>query len=117
MKFTDNKRGGLTGMGAILAVTALPQRTSPVLRGKWVLEQLLSAPPPPPPPNVGELPEDDRSIKGELTFRQRLEQHRAKPVCAGCHARMDPLALALRTSTPSASGGTMRTASLLMPAA
>lgn len=95
VKFADNKRGGLTGMGAILAVTALPQRTSPVLRGKWVLEQLLSAPPPPPPPNVGELPEDDRSIKGDLTFRQRLEQHRAKPVCAGCHARMDPLGFGL----------------------
>lgn len=95
VKLADNRRGGLTGMGAILAVTSLPQRTSPVLRGKWVLEQLLSAPPPPPPPNVGQLPDDDRAIKGDLTFRQRLEQHRAKPACAGCHARMDPLGFGL----------------------
>jgi mono/diheme cytochrome c family protein len=95
VSFTDDRRGGLTGMGAILAVTSLPQRTSPVLRGKWVLEQLLSAPPPPPPPNVGELPEDDRALKGDLTFRQRLEQHRSKPACAGCHVRMDPLGFGL----------------------
>ena len=95
VKFTDTRRGGLTGMAAILAVTSLPQRTSPVLRGKWVLEQLLSAQPPPPPPNVGELPEDDRAIKGDRTFRQRLEQHRNKPACAGCHARMDPLGFGL----------------------
>lgn len=95
VKFTDNKRGGILGMSAILATTSYPRRTSPVLRGKWVLENLLSAPPPPPPANVGSLPEDDRSIKGGLTFRQSLEQHRNKPVCAGCHARMDPLGFGL----------------------
>lgn len=95
VKLTDNKRGGILGMSAILATTSYPRRTSPVLRGKWVLENLLSAPPPPPPANVGSLPEDDRAIKGGLTFRQSLEQHRSKPVCAGCHARMDPLGFGL----------------------
>ena len=95
VKFTDDRRGGLTGMGAILAATAYPQRTSPVLRGKWVLEQLLGAPPPPPPPNVGQLPEDDRDLKGEVTMRKRLEVHRDKPQCIGCHVRMDPLGFGL----------------------
>lgn len=95
VKFTDNKRGGLTGMGAILASTAYPQRTSPVLRGKWMLEQLLGAPPPPPPPNVGQLPEDDRDLRGEVTLRKRLEAHRDKAACIGCHARMDPLGFGL----------------------
>ncbi len=95
VKFTDNRRGGLTGMGAILSATAYPQRTSPVLRGKWVLEQLLGSPPPPPPPNVGQLPEDDRDLKGEVTLRKRLEAHRDKAACIGCHARMDPLGFGL----------------------
>jgi hypothetical protein len=95
VKFTDNKRGGLVGMGAILSATAYPQRTSPVLRGKWVLEQLLGSPPPPPPPNVGQLPEDDRDLKGEVTLRKRLEAHRDKAACIGCHVRMDPLGFGL----------------------
>ena len=95
VKFTDTKRGGLVGMGAILSATAYPQRTSPVLRGKWVLEQLLGSPPPPPPPNVGQLPEDDRDLKGEVTLRKRLEAHRDKAACIGCHARMDPLGFGL----------------------
>jgi len=99
VKLTDNKRGGLMGMGAILAATSYPQRTSPVLRGKWVLEQLLGAPPPPPPPNVGQLPEDDRDLK-DKTLRQKLEAHRAKPVCAGCHVRMDPLGFGLENFNP-----------------
>ena len=99
VKFTDKRRGGLVGMGAILATTSYPQRTSPVLRGKWVLEQLLGTPPPPPPPNVGGLPEDDRTLK-EGTLRQRLEAHRAKPVCAGCHVRMDPLGFGLENFNP-----------------
>lgn len=87
--FTDRKRGGLLGMAAILTTTSYPQRTSPVLRGKWVLEQILGTPPPPPPPNVPKLPEDDRKL-AEVTLRQRLEKHRSQPVCAGCHARLDP---------------------------
>lgn len=89
VNFANNQRGGVLGMGAILTVTAYPQRTSPVLRGKWVLEQLLGTPAPPPPPSVPQLPEDDRNLKG-LTFRQTLEKHRSKTECMGCHVRMDP---------------------------
>lgn len=89
VSFTDHKRGGLLGMAAILTTTSYPQRTSPVLRGKWVLEEILGTPPPPPPPNVPKLPEDDRKLN-EVTLRQRLEKHRSQPVCAGCHARLDP---------------------------
>jgi hypothetical protein len=99
VKFTDNKRGGLTTMGGFLALTSYPQRTSPVLRGKWVLEQLMGTPPPPPPPNVGGLPEDDRNLK-EGTLRQRLEAHRDKPACIGCHVRLDPPGFALENFSP-----------------
>lgn len=99
VKFTNPRRGGLTSMAAILASTAYPQRTSPVLRGKWILEQLLGTPPPPPPPNVGALPEDDRSLK-ETTLRKRLEAHRNKPACAGCHTRLDPPGFALENFDP-----------------
>ncbi len=99
VKFADKKRGGLTGMAAILATTSYPQRTSPVLRGKWILEQVLGTPAPPPPPNVGQLPEDDRTLKSE-TLRQRLEAHRNKPACAGCHARLDPPGFALENFDP-----------------
>ncbi len=99
VKFTNARRGGLTGMAAILASTAYPQRTSPVLRGKWVLEQLLGTPPPPPPANVGALPEDDRALK-ETTLRKRLEAHRNKPACAGCHTRLDPPGFALENFDP-----------------
>ncbi len=95
----DEKRGGLLGMGAVLASTAYPQRTSPVLRGKWVLEQLMGTPPPPPPPNVGQLPEDDRKLE-KLTFRQQLEKHRSKPRCMGCHNRLDPPGFALENFDP-----------------
>lgn len=99
VKFTNPRRGGLTSMAAILASTSYPQRTSPVLRGKWILEQLLGTPPPPPPPNVGQLPEDDRSLK-ETTLRKRLEAHRDKPACAGCHVRLDPPGFALENFDP-----------------
>ena len=90
----DRTRGGVLGMGAVLTLTSYPQRTSPVLRGKWVLEELLGQPPPPPPPDAGGLPAEDAPKNG-LTFRQRLEEHRKKPQCAGCHARMDPLGFGL----------------------
>jgi mono/diheme cytochrome c family protein len=85
-------RGGLLTQASILTLTSNPTRTSPVKRGKWVLDNLLGAPPPPPPPNVPELPEH-----GELhgTLRQRLEQHRADPLCSSCHARMDPIGFGL----------------------
>jgi hypothetical protein len=91
---TDSVRRGLLGHGSILAVTSYPDRTSPVKRGKWILENLLGTPPPPPLPNVGELRPTSQS--GDvLSMRQRMEQHRARPVCASCHAMMDPLGLAL----------------------
>jgi hypothetical protein len=87
-------RGGLLTQASVLTVTSNPTRTSPVKRGKWVLEQLLGAPPPPAPPNVPSL--DDKNRR-ELTgtFREKLEQHRKNPNCAGCHAKMDSFGLAL----------------------
>jgi hypothetical protein len=96
---SDRRRGGALGMGGILTLTSYPRRTSPVLRGKWVLDELLGEPPPPPPPNAGGLPADDRSRDG-LTFRQRLEKHREKPECASCHARMDPIGFGLENFDP-----------------
>jgi mono/diheme cytochrome c family protein len=84
-------RGGLLTQASVLTVTSNPTRTSPVKRGRWVLEQMLGTPPPPPPPNVPELV-DSKETTGSL--RQRMEQHRANPACAGCHARMDPLGFA-----------------------
>ncbi len=90
----DGRRGGLLGHGGLLTVTSYPNRTSPVLRGKWVLENLLGAPPPPPPPDVPSFPE--RGEGGEpATVRELLEMHRRNPACAGCHAPMDPLGFAL----------------------
>ena len=87
-------RGGLLGHGGLLMVTSYPNRTSPVVRGKWLLETILGAPPPAPPPNVPGLP--DRGEGGEpASVRERLERHRANPACAGCHAPMDPLGFAL----------------------
>src|SRR5262249_32771088 len=90
----DHNRGGLLGQGSILAVTSYPNRTSVVQRGKWVLENLLGAPPPPPPPGVPDLVSHAKDGK-PLTMRQAMEQHRADPVCASCHARMDPIGFAL----------------------
>ena len=86
-------RGGLLTQASILTVTSNPTRTSPVKRGRWVLEQILGAPPPPPPPNVPELAEGEQAqLTGSL--RQRMEQHRANPACANCHAKMDPIGFA-----------------------
>lgn len=90
---TDGRRGGLLTQASILTVTSNPTRTSPVKRGKWVLEQLLGTPPPPPPPDVPELAEGREALSG--TLRQRMEQHRANPSCASCHAKMDPLGFGL----------------------
>jgi mono/diheme cytochrome c family protein len=96
VKVTDPARQGLLGHGSILAVTAYPHRTSPVLRGKWVLENLLGTPPPPPPPNVPDL--RDTNTAGELlSMRERMAQHRASPVCATCHSMMDPPGFSLET--------------------
>ena len=90
----DSHRGGLLGHGSILTVTSYPDRTSPVVRGKWILENLLGTPPPPPIPGVPPL--KPPSFAGKvLTMRERIAAHRNSPVCASCHAMMDPLGLAL----------------------
>ncbi len=89
----DEARRGLFGHGSILTVTSYANRTSPTLRGKWVLENLLAAPPPAPPPNAPGLDEGG-PVEG-LSVRERMERHRANPVCASCHAQMDPFGLAL----------------------
>ncbi|MYN65825.1 MAG: DUF1592 domain-containing protein [Acidobacteria bacterium] len=89
----DGARGGLLGHGSILTVTSYANRTSPVNRGKWVLENILGTPPPPPPPDVPDL---ETAEGGQaLSMREAMEQHRANPVCASCHRLMDPLGLAL----------------------
>jgi len=87
-------RGGLLGQGSVLTITSYSTRTSPVLRGKWVLENLLSAAPPPPPPNVPSL-NTEKAPGKPLTLREAMIQHRASPACAGCHARMDPIGFAM----------------------
>jgi hypothetical protein len=86
------RRGVLT-QASVLALTSNPTRTSPVKRGKWVLENLLGTPPPPPPPDVPNLDDKTRKLSG--TLRQQMEQHRANPTCASCHARMDPIGFGL----------------------
>jgi|TARA_B100000530_G_scaffold336705_1_gene292302 hypothetical protein len=90
----ENRRGGLLSMAAVLAVSSYPHRTSPVLRGKWILETILGDPPPPPPSNVPELEESASSVSSE-SLRQRLELHRQDVACAQCHDRIDPLGFGL----------------------
>ncbi len=87
-------RAGVLTQGSILTLTSNPTRTSPVKRGKWVLEQILNAPLPPPPPNVGVLPDDGKQIAA-ASLRQKMEIHRRNPMCATCHKKMDPLGFSL----------------------
>ncbi len=89
----DSHRGGLLRHGSLLAVTSYATRTSPVIRGKWVLDNLYGAPPPAPPPNVPVL--EETPIRTELTMRERLSHHRSNPVCANCHDTIDPVGFAL----------------------
>jgi hypothetical protein len=91
----DDARKGLLGKGAILMITSHADRTSPVVRGKWVLDNLLNAPPPPMPNNVPPLNESAVRAGKVLTMRERMEEHRQNPVCAGCHKIMDPIGLSL----------------------
>lgn len=93
VKLEGDHRGGLLGQASILAITSNPTRTSPVKRGKWVMEQLLGTPPPPPPPNVPELEQQEGKLTG--TLRQRMEQHRKDPLCASCHTQMDAIGFGL----------------------
>ena len=94
VRYPDERRAGLLGHGSILTVTSHPNRTSPVVRGKWLLENLLGSPPPPPPPDIPALVENDEG-REPATVRARMEQHRSNPTCAACHAKMDPLGFAL----------------------
>ena len=89
-----SSRGGILTHASVLTVTSNPTRTSPVKRGRWVLEQILGTPPPPPPPDVPELEEDKAETTG-TSLRELLEQHREDPACANCHAKMDPIGFAL----------------------
>ncbi len=94
--YADTVRRGLLGHGSILVQTSLANRTSPVLRGKWVMEVLMGMPPPPPPPGIPDLEETADSKDGRrLTTRERMEQHRTNPTCKTCHQYMDPIGLAL----------------------
>jgi len=88
-------RRGLLGKGSLLTVTSYAHRTSPVVRGKWLLENILGTPPPPPPPDVPALAENDDGEEAPRSVRERMEVHRANPVCASCHRVMDPLGFAL----------------------
>ena len=89
----ERQRGGLLRQGSILTVTSYATRTSPVIRGHWILSQLAGEPPPPPPPNVPSL--DDNTVSASLPIRERLAAHRANPTCASCHNVMDPVGFAL----------------------
>ncbi|BCU78770.1 DUF1592 domain-containing protein [Luteolibacter sp. LG18] len=96
---TDKNRGGVIGQASVMTVTSLPLRTSPVKRGKWILDTLLGTPPPPPPPDAGVLPPDDRA-GGSSSMRERLENHRSRASCAACHAKIDPLGFGLENFDP-----------------
>ena len=96
VEYPDDTRRGLLGQGSVLVQTSLANRTSPVLRGKWVMEVLMGTPPPPPPPDIPALEETAESKNGKmLTTRERMEMHRANPTCNSCHRFMDPIGLAL----------------------
>ena len=96
VKYPNNQRRGVLGHGSMLNLTSMSARTSPVLRGKWVMEVLMGTPPPPPPPNVPALDESPIATAGRLlTTRERMEQHRSNPICSSCHNFIDPIGLAL----------------------
>ena len=96
VSYPDDRRKGILGHGSILVLTSMANRTSPVLRGKWVMEVLMGTPPPPPPPDVPELEATEGVSGGRmLTTRERLELHRSNPTCHACHRFMDPMGLAL----------------------
>jgi hypothetical protein len=96
VRLTDENRRGILGHGSVLLLTSIADRTSPVLRGKWVMEVLLGSPPPPPPPNVPALEETKEASGGKLlSVRERMEEHRKNPACTSCHRVIDPLGLAL----------------------
>jgi hypothetical protein len=91
------QRGGIFGHASVLATTSFPDRTSPVVRGKWILDTLLGTPPPPPPPDVPEIDVEGRGRRAATSLRRKLEVHRESARCAGCHSQMDPLGFALES--------------------
>jgi hypothetical protein len=93
VSLTSKERGGVLTQGGVLMVSSYPTRTSPVLRGKWILENILGAPPPPPPPNVPQL--EETAVGSAKSLREQLEKHRASAACATCHSRLDPLGFSL----------------------
>jgi cytochrome c553 len=97
VQLTDRNRGGLLGQGAVLAITSMPGRTSPVKRGKWVMEEILGDPPPPPPPLVESLEKqaEEHAEVAKLSLRERMERHRADPTCNSCHKVMDAIGFGL----------------------
>lgn len=96
VEYPDDRRAGLLGHASILTLTSVANRTSPVLRGKWVMEAIIGSPPPPPPPNVPDLEKVGEAKEGRfLTTREKMEMHRANPTCRSCHMFMDPIGLAL----------------------
>ncbi|MEO7413082.1 MAG: DUF1588 domain-containing protein, partial [Opitutaceae bacterium] len=110
-------RGGVLTMGSILTVTSNPTRTSPVKRGKWILENILGAPPAPPPPNIPALEDTQTKITDRKpTQRELLAQHRADPACASCHSRMDPLGLAMENFNAFGRGRTQENGQPIEPA-
>ena len=109
--FSDGVRGGVLGLGGLLMVTSYPDRTAPVSRGLWVLDNLLGMPPPPPPGDVPDLQEQGEDGR-KRSMREQMETHRRNPACAACHVRMDPLGFALEQFDPI---GKWRTASAAIP--
>ncbi len=99
VKVADGNRGGVVTMAGVLTLTSYPRRSSPVLRGRWVMEEILGSPPPPAPPMIKSLPTSDKPRNGQ-TFRQQLEQHRNRPECASCHKTMDQLGFGLENFNP-----------------
>jgi len=98
---TDENRRGLLGQGSILTMTSQPVRTSPVFRGKWILDNILGTPPPDPPPNVPPLPERTGVYAGRNpSMRERMSEHRASAACATCHSMIDPLGFGLENFDP-----------------
>jgi mono/diheme cytochrome c family protein len=99
VKLPDRSRGGVITMAGVLTLTSYPRRSSPVLRGRWLMEEILGTPPPPAPPMIKALPTSDKPRNG-LTFRQQLEQHRNRPECSSCHKTMDQLGFGLENFNP-----------------
>ena len=97
VKLKTNQRGGVFGQASVLATTSFPDRTSPVVRGKWILDTLLGTPPPPAPPDVPEIEVKGGGRRAATSLRQKLEAHRESPRCAGCHAQIDPLGFGLES--------------------